>query len=280
MLKRLKLNASRFLVSRKISGWRTRVIAVAITIIFLVSLVGALTIFPNKIYQIGLRLISPRASAAAPVVALGFNEGSGTTTADASGNNNTGTLVGGVTWTTAGKYGKALSFNGSSGVVRIPDSPSWKENGLTGYTVSMWVKVKNVSGDYKVALGKGAWPSDDIYIYKFGAHWDFNIRTTNWSCGGSSTALPYLTNVDNTYHHIAVSMNASASRCHFYADGQIVSTDEFVSGTTVFATGAGLNNLYVGGLDGSHYLNADIDEVRVYSEIRIWGAFLIMVSED
>ena len=264
MLKGLKLNASRFWVSRKISGWRTRVIAVAIAIIFLVSLVGALTIFPNKIYQIGLRLISPRALAAAPVVALGFNEGSGTTTADASGNNNTGTLVGGVTWTTAGKYGKALSFNGSSGVVRIPDSPSWKENGLTGYTMSMWVKVKNVSGDYRVALGKGAWPSNDIYIYKFGDHWDFNIRTTGLSCGGLTTALPYLTTVDNTYHHIAVSMNASAGQCHFYADGQIVHTDEFVSGTTVFDTGAGLNNLYIGGLDGSHYLNADIDEVRIY----------------
>src|SRR5262249_43746526 len=152
-----------------------------------------------------------------------------------------------------------------SGVVRIPDSPTWKVDGLTGYAMSMWVKVKDVSGDYRVALGKGEWPSGDIVIYKYENTWSYGIRTTDWSCGGSTTALPYLTTVDNTYHHIAVSMNASAGQCHFYSDGQIVHTDEFVSGTTVFATGAGLNNLYIGGLDGSHYLNADIDEVRIYT---------------
>src|SRR6202011_5583571 len=42
-----------------------------------------------------------------------FSEGSGTTTADASGNNLTATLQN-STWTTAGKFGNALSFNGSS----------------------------------------------------------------------------------------------------------------------------------------------------------------------
>src|SRR5262245_25190161 len=203
--------------------------------------------------------------AGGPVVALGFNEGSGSTTADASGNNNTGELVGGVSWTTAGKYGKALSFDGGSGVVRIPDSPTWKVDGLTGYTMSMWVKVKDVSADYRIALGKGEWPTEDIYIYKLGDTWNYKIRTTDLVCGGETTGLPYLSTADNTYHHIAVSMDASAGQCHFYSDGQIVNTDEYVSGTTVFATGAGLNNLYIGSFDGSHYSNADIDEVRIYA---------------
>jgi RHS repeat-associated protein len=63
-------------------------------------------------------------------------------------------------------------------------------------------------------------------------------------------------------------MDTSAGQCHFYSDGQVADTDEFVSVTTVFATGAGLNNLYIGGLDGSHYLNADIDEVRIYTAAR------------
>ena len=46
------------------------------------------------------------------VAAYGFDEGTGTTTADSSGNGNTGTLTN-ATWTTAGKFGKALSFNGT-----------------------------------------------------------------------------------------------------------------------------------------------------------------------
>jgi hypothetical protein len=129
----------------------------------------------------------------------------------------------------------------------------------------MWIKVKNASGDYLAALGKGAWSPDDIVIYKYSNQWQFGIRTSDLSCGGATSAIPYLSTVDNTYHHIAVSMDASAGQCKFYSDGLVVATDQFVSGTTVFATGTGLNNLYIGGLEGGHYLNADVDELRVYT---------------
>src|SRR5947209_5299085 len=59
---------------------------------------------------------SPGAVAAASpglVAAYGFDEGSGTRVADASGNGNSGTISN-ATWSTAGKYGGALQFNGSS----------------------------------------------------------------------------------------------------------------------------------------------------------------------
>ncbi len=60
-------------------------IALPILVIFLVSLFSALTIVQIDNYEIGLRLISPQAFADATVAALGFNEGSSSTTADASG---------------------------------------------------------------------------------------------------------------------------------------------------------------------------------------------------
>ena len=47
------------------------------------------------------------------VAAYAFDEGSGSSVADLSGNGNTG-QVGSATWTSAGKFGKALTFNGSS----------------------------------------------------------------------------------------------------------------------------------------------------------------------
>ena len=46
------------------------------------------------------------------VAAYGFDEGSGTTVTDASGNGNNGTITN-ATWATTGKYGKALQFNGT-----------------------------------------------------------------------------------------------------------------------------------------------------------------------
>ena len=52
------------------------------------------------------------------VASYAFDEGSGTSVADLSGNGNTG-QIGTSTWTTSGKYGKALVFNGSS--ARVDD---------------------------------------------------------------------------------------------------------------------------------------------------------------
>jgi chitodextrinase len=46
------------------------------------------------------------------VAAYSFNEGTGTSVGDASGSGNAGS-VGSATWSAAGKYGNALSFNGS-----------------------------------------------------------------------------------------------------------------------------------------------------------------------
>ena len=47
------------------------------------------------------------------VAAYGFEEGSGTTTADRSGNNFNGTLSS-VTWSSSGRFGNALQFSGVS----------------------------------------------------------------------------------------------------------------------------------------------------------------------
>ncbi len=59
------------------------------------------------------------------VAAYGFDEGSGTTTADRSGNANTGT-VSNTTWAgaSAGKFGNALSFNGTNAWVTVNSSSS------------------------------------------------------------------------------------------------------------------------------------------------------------
>ncbi|MFH1882200.1 MAG: LamG domain-containing protein [Planctomycetota bacterium] len=49
-----------------------------------------------------------------------FEEGSGTTAYDSSGNGNDGTLVGGATWA-AGRYGGGIELDGTSGYVSVPD---------------------------------------------------------------------------------------------------------------------------------------------------------------
>ncbi|MGA9363632.1 MAG: invasin domain 3-containing protein, partial [Bacteroidota bacterium] len=61
------------------------------------------------------------ATPAGLVAAYAFDEGTGTTVADASGHGFTGTISG-ATWTTSGKFGSALVFNGTNAVVTIPNA--------------------------------------------------------------------------------------------------------------------------------------------------------------
>ncbi len=70
------------------------------------------------------------------VAAYSFDEGTGTTVGDSSGNGNTGTIVN-ATWTTAGAYGDALQFNGTNSWVIINDAASLDLT--TGMTLEAWV---------------------------------------------------------------------------------------------------------------------------------------------
>jgi YD repeat-containing protein len=67
-----------------------------------------------------------------------FEENAGTTTADGSGNGNTGTLFGGAAWTSSGLSGNAIDFDGTDDGVNLGHDPSI----LSGHwiTVSAWVK--------------------------------------------------------------------------------------------------------------------------------------------
>ena len=71
------------------------------------------------------------------VAAYGFEEGSGTTTTDASGLGNTGTIAAG-TWSTTGRFGKALSFNGTSSLVTINDAAALRLT--SAMTLEAWVR--------------------------------------------------------------------------------------------------------------------------------------------
>ena len=84
------------------------------------------------------------------VAAYNFNAGSGTVLADVSGNGNNGILVNGPIWTTAGKFGGALLFDGTNDLVTINDSSSLDLT--SGMTLEAWVNPRAITNWRTVIL--------------------------------------------------------------------------------------------------------------------------------
>jgi len=83
-----------------------------------------------------------------------FDEGTGTTAADSSGNNNNGTLVNGPTWTT-GKVGGALSFDGVDDYASL--GTSGMPSGSQPFSISVWMKKDPALGSgHRRALAFGS----------------------------------------------------------------------------------------------------------------------------
>ncbi len=89
------------------------------------------------------------------VLALDFDEGSGTIAYDKSSYNNDGTLINNPVWVD-GKYGKALQFNDTGDYVNVQHRSNL--NPVNTISISAWVILKVVQPPYsKGIVGKGAY---------------------------------------------------------------------------------------------------------------------------
>ena len=94
------------------------------------------------------------------MAAYGFSEGSGTTVTDASVYDNTGTIDG-ASWTSQGKFGSALNFDGASWVT-VNDSDSLDLS--SGMTLEAWVYPTLAPGTWTTITLKEAPPGGLAYI--------------------------------------------------------------------------------------------------------------------
>jgi hypothetical protein len=185
------------------------------------------------------------------VAAYGFEEPSGTTALDASGNALNGTILG--TTRTTGRFGNALSFNGATDWVTVADAAPLHLS--SGMTLEAWVRPTSVSG-WRTAILKeqsggmsyGLYASTDTNRPSGHVHTNVEVDTRG------TAALP-----TNAWTHLALTYDGSNLR--LYVDGTQVSSKP-VSGTVTF----GSQPLRIGGnsIWGEHFAGL-IDEVRVYN---------------
>jgi PKD repeat protein len=202
--------------------------------------------------------ISFSVSASAPtglVAGYGFNEGSGTSAADTSGNNHHATLVGGVTWTTSAVSGKAIQLGGTNGYVSVtnPGMPTGD------FTASAWVYPTSTS----------AWQTVMEMLTPSSVGWELDLepggRLTLWTNG----ALRFTTTASlavNTWSYVTLRRQGSTWQVFINAVAQSpTGTDAivFAFGSCPFYIGVDADSGCTGALNG--YLQARIDEVRIYS---------------
>jgi len=186
------------------------------------------------------------------VAAYGFNQGSGVQVADASGQGNTGTISS-ATWTAAGKFGSALSFNGTSAWVTVADAPSLDI--ATGMTIEAWVNPTSGTGWRTVVLKESSNGfAYSLYSANNASRPAGYVNTAGDMALNGTSAVPL-----NTWTHVALTYDGATMR--MFVNGVQVST-RALTGAALVSNGP----LRIGGNSvWGEYFRGAIDEVRVYN---------------
>src|SRR3989344_1475867 len=193
-----------------------------------------------------------RAAIAGQVAAYNFDEASGSTLADSSGNNNTGTLINGPTWTT-GKIGGALNFDGVDDYVDLGNPLSMRP--INQITISAWINPTDVSTS-KTIVSKDTTGAVD---YFFRVQGPGGVR-----CNFEGVVLDLIGNyiLTNVWQHLTCTYDGSI--VSIYKDGILLSSSA-ASAVTYSDSGANIN---IGRRDeggGGLYFPGLIDDLRIYN---------------
>mgnify|MGYP001583051409 CR=1 FL=1 len=185
---------------------------------------------------------------------------------DISGNGNNGTLVGGPSYVlslsfSGGNLGKALSFDGSNGHVKVP-MKNWDSS---KGTVEFWLKpgivMSGVNAYGFFTMGNPGSNVDELFIY-----WENNLtiinanNSTQYTINTSSGLL----NKDQWYY-ITLTWDNSAQIMKVYIDSVEKGSKTPMAVTSKIGDGT-YNNIYIASRGTFQYFNGLIDEVRIYSK--------------
>ncbi len=198
-----------------------------------------------------------------------MNEESGTTVSDISGTGNNGTATG--TGIVDGKYAKARSFNGNTGVVRIPNSSSLDINGAgSKITVSFWMNISDMSQrNWHTLLYKADTNPDSgvnrqyaMFLNQSGTLVFSSTAVDNIGVGQTDVGWGYIN--PNTWYHIVGTIDSTNGYMRIYLNGALMASTAYSSS----GIRQGSGDLFIAG-DNTYpngTLSGIIDEVKLYNK--------------
>lgn len=174
-----------------------------------------------------------------------FDEGTGISTLDASGNGVYGTLQNSPLWqaTSSCRAGRCLSFDGIDDYVSTGSLFSYADS----VTVSAWV-YHNASADWDDIVAGGC--GDLLFGFSI------NNLSFGGRCNNPFTPISYTTNINSAWHHVAGVYDGSLAS--LYVDGVRVASSTKSGSFSAFIPN-------IGGLAGAENFDGRIDEVRIWS---------------
>jgi len=219
------------------------------------------------IYLVSFVLVlSTAGNASAELVAYWkFDEGSGTTAVDSSGNGNDGTLEGGAEWV-AGQLGGALEFNGSGARVVAANIPFDNRS----FTIAMWVNPVLYTGE-QVVFSTGLTGSNDTDLHlRIGGPGSGNVPAGGVRMGFYNNDLDTPGGIieENNWYHITFWYDFENENRRIYVNG--VQEAEASAAPYLGTTG----NTVIGAWGTGQWFRGIIDDVQVYNHALTEGEIL------
>ena len=188
------------------------------------------------------------------VAGWSFNEGTGTTAGDSSGNGNVLTLLNGALWS-GGRYDGGLSLSGTANA-SAANSPSLNLSG--SYTLAAWINASTLNGYQTVLIkentngggGCGYW------LQTVGDQISSGFNNGSGCIEHAATANLQL----NTWYHVAAVFDDTANTYQIYLNGMLLSSQ-----TETTAPVPNNLNLTLGETSFGENWNGVLDEVRIYN---------------
>jgi len=219
------------------------------------------------IYLVSIVLVlSTAGNASAELVAYWkFDEGSGTTALDSSGNGYDGTIEGGAEWV-AGQLGGALEFNGSGARVVAPNIPFDNRS----FTIAMWVNAVLYTGE-QVVFSTGLTGSNNTDMHlRIGGVGSGNVPAGGVRMGFYNNDLDTPGGIieENTWYHITFWYDFENENRRIYING--VQEAEAAAAPYLGTTG----NTVIGAWGTGQWFQGIIDDVQVYNHALTEGEIL------